>query len=272
LNTDNQLDVPSQHETVAVRQQLVFLGASNLSRAFPTVVSLARGVFAGELSIFAAKGFGRSYGLESGSLGKKFPGIFFSEIWPALEQEKTVPITAWITDIGNDLGYEVPVETILEWVSGCVDRLEAMGARIAISDLPIEALQGLSKRKYRLLRSLFFPASRLSRDELLTRAVTLNTALKELGKTRNTPIFSVPNDWYGCDPIHPRGRHHLAMWRAQFGLFANVAADAQRVDDHWLMRAYLRLLQPESWRRFSVSRSAKQPNGRLLDGTRVSLY
>jgi hypothetical protein len=68
-----------------------------------------------------------------------------------------VPITAWITDIGNDLGYEVPVKTILEWFSGCVDRLEELGARIAITDLPLEKLRGLGERKFRLLCVLFSP-------------------------------------------------------------------------------------------------------------------
>jgi hypothetical protein len=68
-----------------------------------------------------------------------------------------VPITAWITDIGNDLGYEVPVETILKWVSGWVDWLEELGARIAITNLPLEILRGLGERKFRLLSALSPP-------------------------------------------------------------------------------------------------------------------
>jgi hypothetical protein len=183
-----------------------------------------------------------------------------------------VPITAWITDIGNDLGYEVPVETILEWVTGCVERLEELDARIAITDLPIAALKGLGERKYRLLRELLFPASRLCRDELLTRATALSGVLNELGKTRNIPIFSVPNAWYGWDPIHPRRRCHLAMWREQLGQFAKVAPKARPADDLWLMSSYLRLLQPECWSHFSVSRTARQPNGILLDGMSAALY
>jgi hypothetical protein len=203
---------------------------------------------------------------------KKIPGIFFSGIWSALQQEKTVPITAWITDIGNDLAYEVPVETILEWVSGCVDRLQELDARIAITDLPIAVLRDVGESKFRLIRALFFPTNRSSRDELLTRATALSFALKELGKTRNIPIFSAPTAWFGWDPIHPQRRHHLAMWCELLGLFANDANDARLVEDRWWLRCYLRLLQPESWNHFSVSRSTRQPNGHLLDGTSVALY
>ena len=183
-----------------------------------------------------------------------------------------MPITAWVTDIGNDLGYEVPVETIVEWVSGCVDRLQELDARIAVCDLPIASLRDVNERKFRLLRTLLFPASRLDRDELLARATALNAALEELGKTRNIPIFTAPVAWYGWDPIHTRGRHHLAMWHEMFGLFTNVPSDAQGSDNSWWMTSYLRLLQPESWSHFSVSRSAQQPNGRLLDGTTIALY
>ena len=272
MNKDFELDVWSHHETVSPRERLVFLGASNLSRAFPTVVSLARSVFEGPLSIFAAKGFGRSYGLESGCFGKKSPGIFFSGIWSALQLEKTVPITAWITDIGNDLAYEVPVETIVEWVSGCVDRLQELDARIALSDLPIATLRDVSEGKFRLLRTLLFPASRLQRGELLARATALSGALQELGKTRNIPIFHASSAWYGFDPIHLRGEHHARMWSELMGLFADLVDDRHLTDDSWWLRCYLRLLQPESWTQFSVLRRAQQPNGRLLDGTTVALY
>ena len=183
-----------------------------------------------------------------------------------------MPITAWITDIGNDLAYEVSVETIVEWVSGCVDRLQELDARIALSDLPIATLRDVSEGKFRLFRTLLFPASRLQRDELLARATALSGALGELGKTRKIPIFPAFAAWYGFDPIHLRSKHHVPMWSELMGLFADLADNRHLTDDSWWLRCYLRLLQPESWSQFSVLRRAQQPNGRLLDGTTVALY
>jgi hypothetical protein len=34
-----------------------------------------------------------------------------------------------VTDIGNDLLYEVPVDRIVDWVDQCLDRLKAINAR-----------------------------------------------------------------------------------------------------------------------------------------------
>jgi hypothetical protein len=208
-------------------------------------------------------------GLNRSVSEKKISEFFLGGIWSELQRDKTVPITAWITDIGNDLGYEVPVETILKWVSGSVDWLEERGARIAITDLPLEKLRGLGERKFRLLCVLFFPVSRLGRDELLARAAASNGTLNKLGETRTTPIFRVPNAWHGWDPIHPQRRCHLAIWREQLGQFAKVAPNTRPADDLWLMNSYLRLLKPESRSHFSVLRTARQPNGSLWDGTSV---
>ncbi len=170
-------------------ERLIFLGASNLSRAFPLVVQLARRSFEGPLSIHVAKGFGRSYGLDAGCLGKKFPGIFFSGIWTALEQEKASSTRAWITDIGNDLGYEAPVETILGWISGCIDRLESVGATIILCDLPLTTLDRLSERHFLLARTVFFPRCRLPREELLSRAAQHNEGLHTLAEDRKNTVF-----------------------------------------------------------------------------------
>ena len=215
---------------------------------------------------------GRSYGLESGCFGKKFPGIFFSDIWSALEQEKTVPISAWITDIGNDLGYEVPVETIVEWILGCIDRLQKLDAKVALMGLPLAPLSRLSERKFRFLRTLFFPTSRIQRDALLARASELHNRLEEIAKSRNIPIITVPTAWYGWDPIHPRRRHFATLWREMLGHFVRQEVAAAHAQFSWPLSCYLRMLQPKSWSQFSVSRSVSQPNGRLLDGTTIAIY
>jgi hypothetical protein len=267
-----KLDVWSQHETQIPRQRLVLLGASNLTRAFPMVVSLARKTFGGPLSIFAAHGLGRSYGLEAGNLGKKFPGIFFSGLWPALREEKMSPTTAWITDIGNDLAYEAPVASILEWVTGCVERLEQVGARIVLADLPLATLCGVSERRFHFYRALLFPRCRLNRNELLTRAATLSQGLNALGELRNIPVFPARNEWYGLDPIHPTRHHLYAMWRELFGVCDTQDGADSSSRDAWSLRWYLRLLAPESWSHFSISRRANQPQGRLWDSSTVALY
>ena len=267
-----QLDVESRNETFQPRQRLVLLGASNLSRAFPTVVSMSQKVFDTPLDLFVAKGHGRSYGKVSSCFGKKNSGIFSCGIWRALEQEKSVPITAIVTDVGNDLAYEVPVETVVEWVEGCLDRLLSHDARVVLSDLPLEVIRQLSEVRYRYFRKILFPQCRLDWQEMLKRAEQLSERLGEVAASRKIPMFIGQSEWYGLDPIHPRRRNCPEMWAQLLASVAEVPSDLSKHRCPMAMAWYLRGLRPESWSTFSFSRRASQPNGQLRDGSTVSLY
>ena len=251
---------------------MVLLGASNLSRAFPTVVSMSQKVFDSPLDFFVAKGHGRSYGKVSSCFGKKNSGIFSCGIWRVLEQEKSVPITAIVTDIGNDLAYEVPVETVVEWVEGCLDRLLALDARAVVSDLPLEVIKQLSEVRYRFFRKILFPQCRLTWSEMLRRAEQLSERLQDVAKSRKVPLFTVRNEWYGLDPIHPQRRNYPEMWAQLLASVTETPSDLMQHRCSFAKAWYLRGLRPESWSTFSFSRSVIQPHGQLRDGSTVSLY
>ncbi len=248
------------------------LGASNLSRAFPIAVSMSQQVFQTPLDIYVAKGHGRSYGKDSNCLGKKNPGIFSCGIWRAIEQEKSVPITAFVTDIGNDLAYEVSVETIFRWVEACLDRLMTLDARVVLGGLPLEVLRQLGATRYRCFRAFFFPRCRLEWREMLRRAESLNERLQEASQSREIPFFTGRKQWYGLDPIHPLKRYYAEMWSQLFELVAEMPKGLSRHRCSLAKAWYLRGLQSESWSTFSFSRRAFQPSGRLCDGSTISLY
>ena len=183
-----------------------------------------------------------------------------------------MPTTAFVTDIGNDLAYEVPVETIMEWVSASVDRLLAIKAKVVLCDLPLEALRQLNATRYGVFRKLFFPQCTLGWREMLQRAEQLNARLRELAESRDIPVFTVPNQSYGFDPMHPRRRFLPAMWAE---LLSTVAPTPDNLSRHRCPLAlawYLRGLRPEAWSFFSVSRRASQPHGLLRNGTKIFLY
>lgn len=255
-----------------MHRHLVLLGASNLTRSFPYVVSLASQGFDESLSVFAAKGFGRSYGREAGCLGKKFPGIFCSGIWSALDCAKAAPISAVITDIGNDLGYEVPVSELLEWVTGCVERLQRLDAEVVVTDIPVESIGRVSETRFRLFRTLLFPSCSLGRQELVRRTETLRAGLYRLAESQNISVFPVQNHWYGFDPIHPHRRHLHEMWRELTCNFDGFRLPKSEKSCSLLTSAYLRLLNAETWTHFFFQRTATQPQGQLVDGSRIFLY
>lgn len=250
----------------------MLLGASNLTRAFPTVVSAALSSFERPLSILAAMGFGRSYGQESRFFLKKNSGIFQSKIWDVLKHNSQTSTTAFVTDIGNDLAYEVPVETVVEWIETCLDRLDSIASCVVLSDLPMSSLRDVGEARYRLFRTVLFPSCRLTWTEMLTRAERLSERLHLLSESRNIPIFVDENEWYGFDPIHPRVSAYSAIWRELFALAGAKLDENPAQENHRLLSWYIRDLRPESWSMFSISRHAQQPQGRLHDGTTISLY
>jgi hypothetical protein len=272
LNTKNHQHLWSQFETRQQRARVVFLGASNLSRSFPSAVGVAQQAFARPLSIHAAMGFGRSYGKESGLLGKKFSGIFLSRIWEALDTNSAQPTIAFVTDIGNDLAYEHPVDAILEWVDGCISRLIERGAVVALTNIPIDILRTVGETKFLLLRSVLFPRCRLRWSVLLDSAEQLSDRLTKLAETRKRPIFSVPNEWYGFDPIHPRASYMRSYWAELFALATGESRTT--TSERQSLRTYWRLRTMSSPRL-----SSKAPAGRFLpskalldDGTTITLY
>ena len=264
MNDEARLDMRSHNETQTHRHSVVMLGASNLSRAFPMTVSMAQRVIDAPIAFYVAKGHGRSYGQDSSCLGKKFPGIFSCGIWSAIAQEKSVPITAFMTDIGNDLAYEVPVEQVLSWVEECLERLSALGARVIMTDLPLDALRGVGELRYRLFRTLLFPQCRLDWPEMLRRAERLSEALHALADSREIPVFEAPKQYYGLDPIHPRKGHYPAIWSQLWSLAGREVSDDARQRCSLSLSWYLRRRQAAQWSMFGRARRTSQPDGRLL--------
>lgn len=217
-------------------------------------------------------GFGRSYGRESGFFGKNFSGISFAKIWDALDQDVTQQTIAFVTDVGNDLGYEQPVDAIMEWIEACTSRLNKRGAITVLTDLPLDVLRGMSEAKYYALRAVLFPRCRLSWRELISRSEDLSERLNGLAESQNMPIFSVPEAWYGFDPIHPRAENMRDYWRE---LLARVSHNENQAEQRQL-----------SWRNYwrlrtltSPGLGQKLPLGHysskrtvLQDGTSISLY
>jgi hypothetical protein len=248
------------------------LGASNLSRSFPSAVEAAYRSSANPLSIHVAMGFGRSYGKESGFIGKKFSGISSARIWEALDNNAASSTIAFVTDIGNDLGYELPVDEIIAWVEACVTRLKKRGAHVVLTDLPLSVLTAMSEAKFYLLRSVLFPSCRLSWREMLDRAAGLSQQLNALAETQNISIFTVPNAWYGFDPIHPRARFMRDYWRDLFSLarLNNTSAAERRLSlqSYWRLRT---LTTPGLGRNVPKGQfSSRQLL--LADGTSIDLY
>ena len=253
-------------------RRVILLGASNLTRSFPTVVATVRQTWSEPVEIMAAMGHGRSYGQDSSVLGRKFSGIFPCALWQDLQNCPSLPTTALLTDIGNDMLYGVSPGQILNWVEGCLDRLEEVGAATIVTQLPADSIERLSERRFQFFRRILFARSKLTLADARVLVREINDRLTAIGQRRQIPVISASGSWYGFDPIHVKRsvmRHAwptlLAAWRAMEDPLTITPSSL------W-MTAYLSGLKPCEYSRFGFRRRAAQPNGLLNDGTTISIY
>ncbi len=262
----------SQFENSSAPLRVVLLGASNLSLSFPRIVATARALWPRPLEFFIAMGFGRSYGQESKFFRKKFSGILQSDLWTALDRAPHAPTVALVADVGNDLAYEAPVESIRAWVTTTLDRLAAHDAQVVLNNLPIESLRTVGAVRYGVLRSILFPRCRLPRNEMLARAESLSAALAELAELRKTPAFSGENAWYGLDPIHPRRAVAGEIWRRMMAALSGAAELPEWARPTRDVARQLRRVHAHSWSCDASRRDLSAPVARLADGTTVAIF
>lgn len=268
----NHAAVNAAPEGATPSRRVVLLGASNLARGSSTVLETACRVWGRPLEVMAALGHGRSYGIETTVLGRRLAGIAGCGLWRALASRPPLATAALVTDVGNDLLYDVPPDRIAGWVRDCLDRLAEAGAATVLTALPLFNLAALSPLKFHLLRRVMYPRSRVDYPTIVERAKELDARLRDLAARRGARLVEQRPDWYGFDPLHTRWRvwphawrEVLSPWRAGDEAPPPAGASALR----WL---YLRRLAPEQRWILGFEQRRAQPAGRLADGTTVWLF
>lgn len=259
-------------ESPAPARRVVLLGASNLTKAIGTVLATVEQALGEPAEVLAALGHGRSYGRSTQVLAVGLPGISNCGLWADLAQASPLPTSALVTDIGNDLIYEEPVERIVGWLEACLDRLAVAEARTVVTLLPVDNLRTLSAARYQLFRRLFFPASRIGQAEITRRAYALNDAVMRLAKERGLNSVAHQSGWYGIDPIHIRFTRRQSAWcdiLAAIGQSEVSLAPA----GHAIARSLrLRMRAPHQRRLLGVVQRGRKPTMRFASGSTVSIY
>jgi hypothetical protein len=253
-------------------RRVILLGASNLTRSFPTVVATVRQTWSQPIEIMAAMGHGRSYGQDSCVLGRKFSGIFPCALWQDLQSRPSLPTAALVTDIGNDMLYGVSTDQMLDWVECCLDRLAEAGAATIVTQLPADSINRLSERRFQFFRRILFARSKLTLSDARARVREINERLLAIGQKRKISVISASALWYGFDPIHVKRSVMRQAWPALLAAWRATEEPLTITRSSLWMAAYLSGLEPYECSRFGIQRRAAQPNGRLNDGTTISIY
>jgi hypothetical protein len=217
---------------------VALLGASNLWMALPSAVRhLLLRVGSRPLRLFVADGFGRSYGMEAGVMGLRFPGLVHCGLFSAIEESKrntpSAEILGLLTDIGNDIIYGAGVRNVCRWIRECVARLQNLGATVAITSLPIAGIASLPSWRYRLLRSIFYPGQTILQDDLNRSLVAVQSELEALQAEQQITLLPTQPGWYTLDRFHLRPRaskQAMGIWIDALTQFRFGAAAGQGND------------------------------------------
>lgn len=253
-------------------RRVILLGASNLTKGIGTVLETAGRVWNEPLEVHTALGHGRSYGRNTRVVGFGMPGIADCGLWGHLASARQMPTAALLTDIGNDIVYEEPVSRIVGWLETCLDRLDAVGAKITITRLPVANVQRLSAAKFKLMRSLLFPYSRLTLAVAQRRAIELDEHVARIACERGLTVVSQQPHWYSYDPIHIRFTRRGEAWRDILGAWTEASGLLSPGGSALIRSLHVRTRTPHERRLWFLAQRRAQPAARFRDGTSVSLY
>jgi hypothetical protein len=266
-----RMESPSQ-QTSTDRPRVILLGASNLTRAISTVVETARQIVGSPIDCYVAMGHGRSFGMETTVFGRTLPGILPCGLWKALKGAPPASRTfILLTDVGNDIPYGATPESILAWLSQCLQQAGTTGTRLALTQLPLATLATLSRRRYHLLRRLLFPGSEVSYEMARERIEVVNDGLNAIAERFGAAPIEMPAAWYGPDKIHIKARRFPTAWPT---ILQAWSPEAPRPVPHFSLWRYLRCrtARGQDVRFFRRDISMVQPARTLADGTTLHLY
>lgn len=253
--------------------RIILLGASNLTMSLRLAIQQMQHYCGAPSEVLAAVGHGRSYGQNSRVLLRELPAIVSCGLWARLAASEARPTYALLTDIGNDILYGCSPAQILQWITWCIDQLQAHSAQIVLSNLPILAIESLPEWRYQLFRQFFYPSCRLSKAEVVKRALAVHQGLIELTANRQYVLCEQNPDWMGADSIHytyDKRTQPYQQFCAQFLEKSDFSGDtpSQPADLFvWEKRPQFAFQKIIGWKK-----NCPQPSGQLADGTLVSLF
>lgn len=253
--------------------RLILLGASNLTLSIYLVIRLIQSRCGGPSEVLIAAGHGRSYGKYSRVLGRGLPGITASGLWQRLAELEPLPTYAFLTDIGNDIPYGHTSEELLQWVSFCIDQLQAQQSKIVMTNIPIESVTAMSEFRYKIIRTVLFPLCQITREQVVDQAKILHKRLAVLAKMQGFALCEQNPYWFGPDNIHILHWKRLTAYKYIFNHFPTSPRDelfSSKIG--WGFPAWIRRPGFHVKDLLGHQIHRKQPSGQLNDGTIVSMY
>jgi hypothetical protein len=279
VGVQGEPDKPLQDSSPLV---LVF-GASNVRRGLVSLINEVNFCYGSRWDLVIVAGHGRSYGASTSVLGRRLPGIR-QAVWRDHFSGHHGARYALLTDFGNDLFYGATIFQLQQWIEESLTILHREKVKLTMTGLPLEAIQGCQKAKFFLLRTIFFPKTKLKFCDAIRGAERLDEVIRELSKMYHASYIQPSLQWYGVDPIHIRRDCYANAWSA-FLRSDEMKKSAEKsrenndlqfqFDSRWkCLQLALKLffIRAHQQRWLMIDRSMKQPALRIDAQRRVWFY
>ena len=120
-----------------------------------------------------------------------------------------------LTDIGNDIMYGVPGESLIECLDTLIEKAQHWNAEIFVTSIHVDVSRDMGKTSFKLLRALFYPKSPVTFDQADAAVKRVNHYLEEKSQqNRRVHLVSGLGAFCGLDKIHfSLLKSHLAWSR-----------------------------------------------------------
>ena len=182
----------------------LLMGASNLARGYSMLTRHISSCFGKNNTEFLnALGPGRGFCARGGMFNFSYPPIQDCRILEAGNKKSCDTRAVLITDIGNDLMYGVPADTLIESLDGLIDRALQCDAEIFITSIHVNLKKDVSQTTFFILKFFFYPRSSITYKKTDLFIIKVNSYLKEKsGQNQRIHLISGMESFAGADKIH----------------------------------------------------------------------
>ncbi len=178
------------------------MGASNLARGYSFLTRYLSQNIPG-CEFLNALGPGRGYCAEGGMFNFTYPPIDACRVMDKVSAQQGRRIAVLLTDIGNDIMYGVPEQSLIDCLDTLIEKSLQLNADVFVTSIHVDVRKDMGMLFFKLVRAIFYPKSSVTFDQADSVVKTLNRFLKEKS-TQNERVHLVNGlDAYcGIDKIH----------------------------------------------------------------------
>lgn len=148
-------------------------------------------------------GPGRGYCVESGMFNFTYPPIGECRIMENVDVQQSRRIAVLLTDIGNDIMYGVPEQSLVECFDSLIEKSLLLNAEVFLTSIHVDVRQDMGRETFKLLKGIFYPNSSVTYDKADLAVKTINKYIEDKSiQNERVHLVSGLGVYCGMDKIH----------------------------------------------------------------------